>query len=129
MSNIDDCRYGNRGHNQPATLDGTQNCYMTSQNHGYAVNVDDLPSGWSTLFTNENDGSNEGIVHDDLPFFSVQFHPEHAAGPEDLECLFDVFIKLCSSSTRKPVKELIFEKLKVVKLQNDLDEKPRKVCT
>jgi carbamoyl-phosphate synthase/aspartate carbamoyltransferase/dihydroorotase len=53
---------------------------MTSQNHGYAVSTDAMPTGWSKLFTNENDGSNEGIVHDSLPFYSVQFHPEHCAG-------------------------------------------------
>ena len=57
---------------------------MTSQNHGYAVDVTNIPVGWKALFTNENDGSNEGLVHENLPFFSVQFHPEHAAGPQEL---------------------------------------------
>jgi carbamoylphosphate synthase small subunit len=61
-------------------LEGTQRCYMTSQNHGYAVSTDSMPAGWGKLFTNENDGSNEGIVHQSGPFFSVQFHPEHCAG-------------------------------------------------
>ncbi|KAE8740857.1 CAD protein [Frankliniella occidentalis] len=84
--------YGNRGHNQPVTHHGTERCYMTSQNHGFAVDAQNLPSGWSALFTNTNDKSNEGIVHDSMPFFSVQFHPEHTPGPEDLECLFDVFL-------------------------------------
>jgi carbamoylphosphate synthase small subunit len=73
-------RYGNRGHNQPCRLEGTGRCYMTSQNHGYAVSTEAMPAGWGKLFTNENDGSNEGIVHESRPFYSVQFHPEHCAG-------------------------------------------------
>lgn len=85
--------YGNRGHNQPATHNGTGRCYMTSQNHGFCVDATCLPNNWEALFTNANDNSNEGIVHSSLPYFSVQFHPEHTAGPEDLECLFDVFLE------------------------------------
>ncbi|XP_069830459.1 multifunctional protein CAD [Dendropsophus ebraccatus] len=85
-------KYGNRGHNQPCIHEGTQRCFITSQNHGYAVDPTTLPNGWSPLFTNANDLSNEGIVHDSMPFFSVQFHPEHRAGPMDLVCLFDVFL-------------------------------------
>nr|XP_034369965.1 CAD protein isoform X2 [Arvicanthis niloticus] len=86
-------RYGNRGHNQPCLLVGTGRCFLTSQNHGFAVDADSLPAGWAPLFTNANDCSNEGIVHDSLPFFSVQFHPEHRAGPSDMELLFDVFLE------------------------------------
>uniref|UniRef100_D4A8A0 Multifunctional protein CAD n=1 Tax=Rattus norvegicus TaxID=10116 RepID=D4A8A0_RAT len=86
-------RYGNRGHNQPCLLVGTGRCFLTSQNHGFAVDADSLPAGWAPLFTNANDCSNEGIVHDNLPFFSVQFHPEHRAGPSDMELLFDVFLE------------------------------------
>uniref|UniRef100_A0A286XC64 Multifunctional protein CAD n=1 Tax=Cavia porcellus TaxID=10141 RepID=A0A286XC64_CAVPO len=86
-------RYGNRGHNQPCLLVGSGRCFLTSQNHGFAVEADSLPAGWSPLFTNANDGSNEGIVHDSLPFFSVQFHPEHHAGPSDMELLFDIFLE------------------------------------
>ena len=102
---------------------------MTSQNHGYAVDVSSLPQGWSTLFTNENDESNEGIVHDSLPFFSVQFHPEHAAGPEDLEGLFDVFLDLCSKSStgKKPIRKIIYEKFKVSLVNDIKQEKPKKV--
>lgn len=66
---------------------------MTSQNHGFCVDAARLPADWEVLFTNTNDGSNEGVVHSCLPYFSVQFHPEHTAGPEDLECLFDVFLE------------------------------------
>ena len=86
-------RYGNRGHNQPCTHTTTGRCYITSQNHGFAVADDELPDDWSVLFTNENDKSNEGIVHNYKPFFSTQFHPEHMAGPQDLEFLFDVFLE------------------------------------
>ncbi|CAH6786921.1 Cad [Phodopus roborovskii] len=86
-------RYGNRGHNQPCLLVGTGRCFLTSQNHGFAVDADSLPTGWAPLFTNANDCSNEGIVHDSLPFFSVQFHPEHRAGPSDMELLFDIFLE------------------------------------
>ena len=71
---------------------------MTSQNHGYALDASTLPSGWRALFTNANDKSNEGIVHETLPIFSVQFHPEHRAGPEDLETLFDAFLDLVQSN-------------------------------
>jgi carbamoyl-phosphate synthase / aspartate carbamoyltransferase / dihydroorotase len=85
-------KYGNRGHNLPCIHEGTGRCFMTSQNHGFAVDVQTLPNGWAPLFTNANDRSNEGIIHEHLPLFSVQFHPEHTAGPQDLELLFDVFL-------------------------------------
>ncbi|KAG8534524.1 hypothetical protein GDO81_019234 [Engystomops pustulosus] len=62
-------KYGNRGHNQPCIHEGTRRCFITSQNHGYAVDAATLPDGWSPLFTNANDQSNEGIVHDSKPFF------------------------------------------------------------
>lgn len=70
--------YGNRGHNQPVMNTVTNTCLITSQNHGYALkDTDDMtPSGWFTSFRNANDGSNEGIRHETLPFSSVQFHPE-----------------------------------------------------
>ena len=64
-------------------------------NTGFAVNSETLPDDWESIFVNENDKTNEGIAHRSKPFFSVQFHPEATAGPEDLECLFDVFIKRC----------------------------------
>jgi carbamoyl-phosphate synthase/aspartate carbamoyltransferase len=84
--------FGNRGHNIPCTNLLSGRCYITSQNHGYAVSADSLKNGWEELFVNANDGSNEGIRHKSKPFFSVQFHPEHAAGPRDTEYLFDLFI-------------------------------------
>eukprot|EP00057_Strongylocentrotus_purpuratus_P012618 XP_011667092.1 PREDICTED: CAD protein [Strongylocentrotus purpuratus] len=85
-------KYGNRGHNQPCTHNGTGRCYITTQNHGFAIDTSKLPEGWSVLFTNENDKTNEGIIHDTKPFYTVQFHPEHMGGPQDLEVLFDVFM-------------------------------------
>ena len=94
-SKLSSYRYGNRGHNQPCLHDDSGRCFITTQNHGFAVDVTSLPSDWSVLFTNANDGTNEGIVHKTRPFFSVQFHPEAMAGPQDLEGLFDVFLRAC----------------------------------
>ncbi|TPX69761.1 hypothetical protein SpCBS45565_g02192 [Spizellomyces sp. 'palustris'] len=85
-------KYGNRGHNIPCTNLQTGRCYITSQNHGYCVDVETLTPGWREYFVNANDGSNEGIIHDTLPYFSVQFHPESTPGPWDTEYLFDRFI-------------------------------------
>jgi len=88
---------------------------MTSQNHGFCVDATQLPADWEILFTNANDNSNEGIVHSYLPYFSVQFHPEHTAGPEDLECLFDVFLESIStkneSCSQIPIKHRLTQKL------------------
>ncbi|HEX2648623.1 MAG TPA: glutamine-hydrolyzing carbamoyl-phosphate synthase small subunit [Burkholderiales bacterium] len=89
-------KYGHRGHNQPCIEVGgdKQRCYITSQNHGYAVDEGSLPSGWHAWFRNANDGSNEGMRHATRPFMSVQFHPEAAPGPVDCEYLFDRFTAL-----------------------------------
>ena len=91
------CRYGNRGHNQPCTHATTGRCFITTQNHGFAVDTAALPPDWSILFTNENDKTNEGIVHNSRPIFTVQFHPEHMGGPRDLELLFDIFLETCEA--------------------------------
>lgn len=87
-------KYGHRSHNQPVRRGGTNQCFVTSQNHGFAVDNDTLPSDWEPLFINMNDGTNEGIRHKKLPFFSAQFHPEASSGPRDTEYLFDEFIAL-----------------------------------
>ena len=86
--------YGHRSHNQPVRRVGTDRCYITSQNHGYAVNPETLPEGWEPFFVNLNDGTNEGIRHLSKPFFATQFHPEASGGPVDTEFLFDDFISL-----------------------------------
>mmetsp|Transcript_16398 Transcript_16398/g.24617 ORF Transcript_16398/g.24617 Transcript_16398/m.24617 type:complete len:1604 (-) Transcript_16398:380-5191(-) len=88
-------RFGNRGQNQPCIDAKNGECFVTSQNHGYAVDDTKLPTGWSTLYTNANDGSNEGLIHDSLPYFTAQFHPEANGGPNDAAFLFDVFVDAC----------------------------------
>ena len=85
-------KYGHRSHNQPVREVGTNRCYVTSQNHGYAVDAATLGSEWRELFVNMNDGSNEGIRHTVNPWFSSQFHPEACSGPVDTEFMFDRFI-------------------------------------
>ncbi len=87
-------RYGHRSQNQPCIHLETKRCYITSQNHGYAVDDKTLPPEWKPLFINANDNTNEGIFHCDKPFFSVQFHPEANPGPVDTEFLFDKFIEV-----------------------------------
>jgi carbamoyl-phosphate synthase small subunit len=87
-------KYGHRSHNQPVRQSGTDKCFITSQNHGFAVDNNSLGADWQPLFINMNDGSNEGIRHIHNPWFSAQFHPEAASGPTDTEFLFDKFIHL-----------------------------------
>jgi len=87
-------KYGHRSHNQPVRKVGTNTCFVTSQNHGFAVDSATLPEEWEPLFINMNDGTNEGIRHKSKPFFSAQFHPEASSGPKDTEFLFDEFIKM-----------------------------------
>lgn len=87
-------KYGHRSHNQPVQKVGTTQCFITSQNHGYAVDDSTLPSDWEPLFVNMNDGSNEGIRHKTNPWMSAQFHPEACSGPVDTEFLFDEFVKM-----------------------------------
>ncbi|MCC8147089.1 MAG: carbamoyl-phosphate synthase (glutamine-hydrolyzing) large subunit [Bacteroidales bacterium] len=85
-------KYGHRSHNQPVQLANSTKCYITSQNHGYVVDPSALGEDWEVLFTNMNDGSNEGIRHKNKPWFSAQFHPEAASGPTDTGFLFDMFV-------------------------------------
>lgn len=87
-------KYGHRSHNQPVRMLGTERCFITSQNHGFAVDNETLPADWEPLFVNMNDGTNEGIRHRTLPYFSAQFHPEASSGPRDTEFIFDDFVKM-----------------------------------
>jgi len=89
--------FGHRSHNQPCLYLPTNRCYLTSQNHGYAIDETSLPADWRITFRNLNDQSVAGIEHCSLPFFSVQFHPEAAPGPEDTQWLFRKFFDLIKS--------------------------------
>lgn len=91
-------KYGHRGHNQPVRMVGTEKCFITSQNHGYAVNARTLDKDWEELFVNMNDASNEGIRHKENPWFSSQFHPEACSGPVDTEFMFDKFVETLKQS-------------------------------
>lgn len=93
-------KYGHRSHNQPVILAGTDRCFITPQNHGYAVAPDTMSNDWEELFVNANDGTNEGIRHKTKPFFSTQFHPEATSGPVDTEYLFDDFIESIAQQKR-----------------------------
>ncbi|MDY0097853.1 MAG: glutamine-hydrolyzing carbamoyl-phosphate synthase small subunit [Bacteroidales bacterium] len=85
-------KYGHRSHNQPVILAGTGKAFITSQNHGFAVDNNTLGNDWEPLFLNLNDSTNEGMRHKSMPFFSSQFHPEASGGPTDTDYLFDVFV-------------------------------------
>ena len=119
-------KYGHRSHNQPVMMvngaglmvheSSTANhepftknhkCFITSQNHGYAVDASTLPDDWEPLFVNMNDGSNEGIRHKTFPWFSAQFHPEACSGPTGTEWMFDEFVKKlrADSPPALPVRE------------------------
>ena len=98
-------KYGHRGANQPAIeqRDGkaTDRCIITSQNHGFAVDDATLPKGWEVWWRNGNDGTVEGIRHGSGRFYSVQFHPEAAPGPEDANYLFDDFVTQLREEMKK----------------------------
>lgn len=87
-------KYGHRSHNQPVLHYQTNKAYITSQNHGFAVDNYSLSEDWEPLFINLNDNTNEGFKHKTKPFFSTQFHPEASSGPTDTEFLFDEFIQM-----------------------------------
>ncbi|MDH6310508.1 carbamoyl-phosphate synthase small subunit [Dysgonomonas sp. PFB1-18] len=86
-------KYGHRSHNQPVKMVDSPKCFITSQNHGFAVANASLGAEWEPLFINLNDGTNEGIKHKTKPFFSAQFHPEASSGPTDTGFLFDLFVE------------------------------------
>ncbi len=108
-------KYGHRSQNQPCTLlDAKQTdakgvkpcasigsrCFITSQNHGYAVDTKKMPAGWKEWFVNSNDGTNEGIMHESKPFMGVQFHPEASPGPTDTGFIFDRFMEMVNNAKR-----------------------------
>lgn len=101
-------KFGNRGMNQPCIDLRTTRCYITSQNHGFAVDSSSLPQGWMPLMMNANDGSNEGIIHIQRPWLSVQFHPEACAGPTDTSFLFSHFVRNISSPSYTGVTTIPF---------------------
>jgi carbamoyl-phosphate synthase small subunit len=94
-------KYGHRSYNQPVLEIGTNRAYITSQNHGFAVDDSTLPNDWEPYFINLNDNSNEGLKHKEKPFFSAQFHPEASGGPTDTEFLFENFIAEVKKWKRK----------------------------
>ncbi len=92
-------KYGHRSHNQPVIQYGTKQAFITSQNHGFAINNDTLNPDWEPYFINLNDGTNEGMKHKTKPFFSTQFHPEASGGPTDTDFLFDQFVETIEKHT------------------------------
>ncbi|MFH1848771.1 MAG: glutamine-hydrolyzing carbamoyl-phosphate synthase small subunit [archaeon] len=94
-------KYGHRSQNQPCIIAGTRKCFITSQNHGFAVDAKTLPEGWEEWWYNNNDKTNEGIRHKTKPFFSSQFHPEAYPGPDDTEFIFDEFAERIWKSQKK----------------------------
>ena len=91
--------FGHRSQNQPCVLTGGNKCYLTTQNHGFAVKK--IPAGFREWFYNANDGTNEGIIHKSLPLMSVQFHPESSPGPLDTDWVFDYFLKRAKINIKK----------------------------
>ena len=121
-------KYGHRSHNQPVQKVGTTQCFITSQNHGYAVDDSTLPSDWEPLFVNMNDGSNEGIRHKSKPWMSAQFHPEACSGPVDTEFLFDEFVSMFNGSKVASLlgcEEILPQNLKTSKPNNLKTSKPK----
>jgi len=92
-------KFGHRSQNQPAVEKGTNRCYLTTQNHGFAIKK--IPAGFHEWFYNANDNTNEGIIHESLPIMSVQFHPESSPGPLDTDWIFDYFLKKAGLDNNK----------------------------
>ena len=91
-------KFGHRGANQPVREEATGRIFVTSQNHGYTVEV--LPAGAVQSYVNCNDGTCEGLDYSDAPAFSVQYHPEAAGGPLDTNFLFDRFVSGIGGTTQ-----------------------------
>lgn len=108
-------KYGHRGANQPVKHLSTGRVYISSQNHGYAVENESLPAGAVISFVNTNDGTNEGITYTNVPAFSVQFHPEACSGPLDTSFLFDDFVKLINDHNHFKNFEAKFQRVDSIK--------------
>jgi carbamoyl-phosphate synthase small subunit len=89
-------KFGHRAANKPVIdlTDPLKHAFITSQNHGFAVNKDTLPSDMEVYFICADDNTVEGIRHKTKPAFAVQFHPEATPGPYDTEYLFDKFVAI-----------------------------------
>jgi len=94
-------KYGHRGENQPVKEELTNKCFITTQNHGFAVDTKTLAAGWNPWFSNLNDSTNEGIRHAVYPFLGVQFHPEATPGPTDTKWLFSYFLQKAKEWLKK----------------------------
>ncbi len=95
-------KFGHHGSNHPVKDLETGKIEITSQNHGFCVDLKSLPSSIKTTHVNLNDGTSEGMIHTELPAFSVQYHPEASAGPHDSRYLFERFRALMLSRKEAP---------------------------
>jgi len=87
-------KFGHRGQNHPCIDLDDGRCYITSQNHGFAVDAESVRgTGLRVTFVNANDGTVEGVAHEEKSIFGVQFHPEASPGPKDTDYVFDRFLK------------------------------------
>jgi carbamoyl-phosphate synthase small subunit len=91
---VEKLKFGHRGANQPSRLAGTNSCYITNQNVGYAVVASTLPAGWNVMFTNLNDEAVDGIRHEEKPWLGTQFAPEACSRGYQKDNLMDDFVKL-----------------------------------
>ncbi len=100
-------KFGHRSHNQPVLEVGTNKAYLTSQNHGFAVDNETIQKEWKSYFENLNDESNEGLKHNSKPIFTTQFHPEASSGPTDTAFLFGDFIKAIVTWKREQINKIL----------------------
>ncbi len=122
-------KYGHRGANQPVKYVKTGRVYISSQNHGYAVKNETLPSGAVLSFVNTNDGTCEGLVYTNIPAFSVQFHPEACSGPLDTSFLFDEFVKLINDHSYFKSFKMEYERVDAISyFASTIKETKKSIC-